>query len=179
METQENNQHYSLEYFLSVGVLTGSRAFKVEKEDSDWDIIIHYNDFRVSLYKGNGKALIPKISETNILDYEICIDFINSPGVQEADGVEDTEYLSSKDELIWGDKLTRIIKVWCNEEDENECINLFIYQDSATDIKQKFKEINALMRFTLTKEQLENRETRVARFRELLIAKDIAVNCKK
>lgn len=176
-ETQKNNQHYSLDYFLSVGVLTGSRAFKVEKEDSDWDIIIHDKDFNINLYCRT--MLDNYIFDTNILDYEICIDFEASQEAQEADGVNNTEYLTNRDELIWGDKLLKIIKVWCNEEDENECINLFIYQDSATDIKQKFKEINALMRFTLTKEQLENRETRVARFRELLIAKDIAVNCKK
>jgi predicted nucleotidyltransferase len=153
-------EELNLQYFLSNGVLTGSRAFGVAKPDSDWDIIIELDT-------------LPRDWMYYVCDYHVCIDFTGNfkeePSSDEADGIDDAEYVPKKDaEYIWGKELLVIIKIWNNEENEEECINLFIYDNGTKDLFSKFKQVNTIMNFTLTKEQLSDRDTRVDRFIECL-----------
>lgn len=43
--------YYHLDNMLTLGVLTGSRAFNCSHEDSDWDIVIALNKLGISTFK--------------------------------------------------------------------------------------------------------------------------------
>lgn len=165
-------EEFTLDYFLEVGVLTGSRAFGVAKPDSDWDIIIYESQFKPSDKSLDKWAW--KLPPWEYMDYyEVCIDFTSDPSSSDADGVEDTDYIPESEGTVWGHDLLQIVKIWNNPNDEDECINLFIYDNQSPDIHGKFTQLNATMNFTLTKEQLADRDLRVERFAQLLKKFDI------
>jgi hypothetical protein len=158
---------HQLDVMLSKGVLTGSRKFNVSTANSDYDIIIKQSD-------------VPTDLKETSWDYTVCFETDHSQEPSDADGIDsgnyDSWYEGSK---VWGSTLDRIIKYY--PEDPNDececiekCINLFIYDDSHTDILTKFQKLNGIMLFTMTTEQLAHRPTRVERFAELLIELEIA-----
>lgn len=158
---------HQLDVMLSKGVLTGSRKFNVHKTDSDYDIIIKQSD-------------VPKDLEATSWDYYVCFDG-SKEEPSDADGIDqdnwDSWYEGSK---VWGETLISIIKYY-PEDPNDECeyledqhINLFIYDDSHTNIYDKFRTLNAQMLFTMSTEQLAHRPTRVERFAELLIDLEIS-----
>lgn len=95
------------------GVLTGSRAFGVAKEDSDWDIIIYSDN-------------IPEWITSNST-YRTCSNIVKETG-------NNPKY----DYNIFGKYLIDITRVTI----DNININLFEYCSSNQIIMDKFKELN-------------------------------------
>ena len=142
---------------LERGILTGSQAFQVPTEDSDWDIVI--TESNVS-YK-----------ELNQFDWETCASWESYYEPYDADGVDSIDEMY--DGTGWG-PIGSIIKWWIYDDDDQlTTINLFIYPDKEQTTVQKFKQVNALMMFTLTKEQRQHKPTRIAKFVEIL--KDLKI----
>ncbi len=106
----EPEQYFSLENMLTLGVLTGSRAFNCASEDSDWDIVITMN----KLLNYNQ---VPTV--IHLIDFSKMWD----EPQYDADGLECIQELY--DGSIWGpitfiDRYTDI---------DGNSINLFIYED--------------------------------------------------
>ena len=114
---------YNLSQVLPLGVLTGSRAFNCDTDKSDWDIVI----------------LKPDVPEYRDFTNYTCTDFKKDPLVcnprdeRSKPGFDLSEHTEFDDDegfieydqvLIWG-PLIQIIKYW--DDDEN-CINLFVYE---------------------------------------------------
>lgn len=152
---------YNLENVLTLGVLTGSRAFNCPTKDSDWDIVITYSD-------------LPNYHFA--VDYT-CTDFLsdkdmtgyvphghNKPGYDLSEhpdlGEDFVEYDNS---TIWG-PLEQIIKYW---DDNDNCINLFVYNDNHAGILEKFKELNNLMNF-LHGSKLKDKDYRIKAFIDII-----------
>ena len=155
--------NYSLSQVLSLGVLTGSRAFNCATNESDWDIVI---------------------LESNLPDYRLtpdytCTDFTKAPLVlnpkneQSKPGFDLSEHSEFDDEdgfieydqsIIWG-PLTQIIKYW---DDEDNCINLFVYEDRNGIILDKFRELNHLMNF-IHNVRLQDKSYRIKVFTEIAL----------
>lgn len=150
--------NYNLNQVLPLGVLTGSRAFNCATEESDWDIVI---------------------LESNLPDYTGCeyteTDFINDeydenpskgkPGFNVSKHIEfeDEKFIEYDQLTIWG-PLQRIVKYW----DDNEvCINLFVYQDKHAIILDKFIELNNLMNF-VHNTKLKDRTYRIKEFTKVI-----------
>lgn len=72
------------------------------------------------------------------------------------------------DGTVWGP--IRNITKWYvyDDDDQLTTINLFIYLDNEHQTVQKFTQVNALMMFSLTKEQRQHKPTRIAKFVEIL-----------
>lgn len=70
---------------LNAGVLTGSRAFKCHKSDSDWDIVLT-------------ESAIPKSLDN--IEYDVCATFQESCEPSEADGIDSLQemYVGT----VWG-----------------------------------------------------------------------------
>ena len=154
--------NYNLEQVLPLGVLTGSRAFNCAYKESDWDIVILCSN--VPDYK-------------DVVDYT-CTDFLSNNGMTDyvphghkkpgywidkltPDLGEDfVEYDKS---TIWG-PLEQIIK-YC--DDNNNCINLFVYNDKHVGILEKFKELNNLMNF-LYGAKLQDKNYRIEAFTHII-----------
>ena len=154
--------NYALSQVLPLGVLTGSRAFNCATEESDWDIVI---------------------LESNVPDYRLtadykCTDFCNDPIVpnykdeQAKPGFDLSEHSEFDSEdgfveydqtIIWG-PLLKIIKYY---DDDNNCINLFVYRDSNGIILDKFRELNSLMNF-IHNVRLQDKEYRIKAFTEII-----------
>lgn len=143
----ELEQYYSLENMLSLGVLTGSRAFNCASEDSDWDIVItHKHIFNTRL----------------ISNYKVCIDFNKKwdESQYDVDGIECIQDMY--DGSVWG-PIFNIIKY---TDINNNIINLFIYDNKYEAILPLFTELNNRMNF-LYGSEVHDRDTRIDRFIEL------------
>lgn len=152
--------NYNLDKVLPLGVLTGSRAFNCATKESDWDIV---------LIESN----VPK-DYINSVDWH-CTNFNDTPddstyygkpgyNVSEFSEFEDEDSVIPYNEsTIWG-PLQQIIKYI----DDNEvCINLFVYKDHHEPILQKFRELNNLMNF-IYNVKLKDRSYRVQAFTEII-----------
>ena len=139
--------YYHLNNMLTLGILTGSRAFNCSHEESDWDIVItadkllNYNQIPTLVY---------------LLDFSKKWD----EPQYDADGLECIQELY--DGSIWGpisfiDKYTDI---------DGNSINLFIYGSKYEVILPLFTELNNRMNF-LYSDEVHNRDLRIKRFIEL------------
>lgn len=155
--------NYNLEQVLSLGVLTGSRAFNCATEESDWDIVILESD-------------LPDYKQTP--DWT-CTDFTRDPfteayyGTKSKPGFDVSEHPEFDDEggfieydqvIIWG-PLEQIIKYW---DDNNNCINLFVYGNHHKAILGKFQEVTNLMNF-LHNVKLQDKSYRIEAFKDILL----------
>ena len=139
--------YYHLNNMLTLGVLTGSRAFNCPHEDSDWDIVI---------------TLDKLVNYNQVPTIDHLIDFSkpwNEPQY-DADGLECIQELY--DESIWGpitfiDKYTDI---------DGNSINLFIYEDKYEAILPLFIKLNNRMNF-LYSDEVHDKDKRIERFIEL------------
>lgn len=153
--------NYNLSQVLPLGVLTGSRAFNCATEKSDWDIVILKSNVPILKY---------------LVDYT-CTDFtkdawIGNPRDERSKpGFDLSEHTEFDDEdgfieydqtIIWG-PLTQIIKYW---DDDDNCINLFVYEDHNGIILDKFIELNQLMNF-IHNVRLSDRDYRIKAFTEI------------
>lgn len=145
--------HPLLELCLSKGILTGSRAFQVPTENSDWDIVILESDVP---YK-----------ELDQYDSEICACWNDAEEPCDADGVDSIGEIYSGS--IWG-PINQIVKYYLFEDDEDSLVtlNLFIYPDKEQSTIAKFHQVNAHMMFSLTEEQRKHKPTRIKKFVEIL-----------
>lgn len=139
--------YYHLDNMLTLGVLTGSRAFNCSHEDSDWDIVI-------TLDKLLNYNQIPTV--IHLIDFN---KFWDEPQY-DADGIESIQELY--DGLIWGpisfiDKYTDI---------DGNSINLFIYDAEYEAILFLFIELNNRMNF-LYSDEVHDKDKRIERFIEL------------
>ena len=155
--------NYYLESVLPLGVLTGSRAFNCFTEESDWDIVI---------------------LEKDLPDWELAEDYQSTdfnrgyydesgdggkPGydLSEHSEFDDDPFLEYDQATIWG-PLVQIIKYWYYTDlDKEICINLFVYSNYNSIILDKFKELNALMKFTKGS-SLKDKEIRIQAFTEII-----------
>ena len=155
--------NYNLSQVLPLGVLTGSRAFNCATEKSDWDIVIlksNLPDYR----------LTPDYTSTDFTkDYWI----LNPNNEQSKPGFDLSEYTEFDDDegfieydqtIIWG-PLLQIIKYY---DDEDNCINLFVYEDHYDTILDKFKELNNLMNF-IHNVRLQDKSYRIKAFTEIAL----------
>ena len=162
--------NYNLSQVLPLGVLTGSRAFNCNTEESDWDIVILTSN-------------LPNYIDA--YDWH-CTDFCrdnwvlssrkesNRPGfdVSEYSEFDDDEGFIEYDQpTIWG-PLSQIIKYW---DDDNNCVNLFVYEDDYGTILDKFKELNNLMNF-VHNIRLQDKEYRIKAFTEIALKVGITKN---
>jgi hypothetical protein len=114
---------HHLEHLLSIGVLTGSRAFNCNHLDSDYDIVLTYSDM----------PEIPTWSIINDTDFT-ADDYIESPDgttigfdLSEHTEFEDEPFIDYDKHTIWG-PLQRIVK-YESPFFSNAIINLFVYND--------------------------------------------------
>ena len=155
--------NYNLNQVLPLGVLTGSRAFNCATKTSDWDIVI---------------------LESNLPDYRLTPDYtstdftkdhwvLNPNNEQSKPGFDLSEYTEFDDDegfieydqtIIWG-PLLQIIKYY---DDEDNCINLFVYEDHYDTILDKFKELNNLMNF-IHNVRLQDKSYRIKAFTEIAL----------
>jgi len=145
--------HPLLELCLAKGILTGSQAFQVQTDDSDWDIVITESN-------------VP-YQQLNQYDYEVCASWDSVEEPCDADGVDSTGDMYHG--TLWG-PINKIAKWYIYEDDDDQLtvINLFIYPDNEHKTITKFHQVNALMMFTLTQEQRQHKPTRVKKFTEIL-----------
>ena len=143
----ELNQYYHLTNMLTLGVLTGSRAFNCAHEESDWDIVITAD-----------KLL--NYNQIPTLVHLINFDKTWDEPQYDADGLECIQELY--DGSIWGpisfiDKYTDI---------DGNSINLFIYDIKYKAILPLFTELNNRMNF-LYSDEVHDKDKRIDRFIEL------------
>ena len=141
------SSYYHLTNMLTIGVLTGSRAFNCSHEDSDWDIVI-------TLDKLLNYNKVPTV--VNLIDFSKRLD----EPQYDADGLECIRELY--DRSIWGpisfiDKYTDI---------DGNSINLFIYESKYEAILSLFTELNNRMNF-LYSDDVHDKDKRIERFIEL------------
>lgn len=142
----ELSSYYHLTNMLTLGVLTGSRAFNCSHEDSDWDIVITL-DKLVNYFQMSVNHLINFNKKWDEPQYD-------------ADGLECIQELY--DGSIWGpitfiDKYTDI---------DGNSINLFIYETKYEAILPLFTELNNKMNF-LYSDEVHDKDKRIERFIEL------------
>lgn len=139
--------YYHLTNMITLGVLTGSRAFNCSHEDSDWDIVI-------TLDKLLNYNKVPTV--THLIDFSKKWDEFQ----YDVDGLECIQELY--DGSIWGpisfiDKYTDI---------DGNSINLFIYEYKYEAILPLFTELNNRMNF-LYSDEVHDKNKRIERFIEL------------
>lgn len=152
--------HPVLQLCLDKGILTGSRAFDVPQDDSDWDIVITESN-------------VP-YTELNQFDWDTCASWDDHYSPIDADGIMDGDMEEVYKGSVWG-PIRNITKwyVYDDDDDQLTTINLFVYPDNEHQTVDKFHKVNALMMFTLTKEQRQHKPTRIKRFVEIL--KDLKI----
>ena len=138
--------YYHLTNMLTLGVLTGSRAFNCSHEDSDWDIVITIDKLVNYL----------QMPVTHLIDFNKRLD---EPQYN-ADGLECLQELY--DGSIWGP----IIFIDRYTDIDGNSINLFIYEDEYEAILPLFTELNNRMNF-LYSDEVSDKDKRIERFIEL------------
>jgi len=150
--------NYNLEQVLPLGVLTGSQAFNCAGPESDWDIVILEKDLPDCKNAGKYK----------------CTDFQNDtledgitggkPGFNTSEfPALNQDFIEYDQVTIWG-PLTQIIKYW---DDNDICINLFVYEDHYGIILDKFVQLNNLMNF-IHNIKLKDKNYRIQAFTEII-----------
>ena len=142
----ELSAYYHLDNILTLGVLTGSRAFNCSHEDSDWDIVITLDKLVNYL----------QMSVIHLIDFSKMWD----EPQYDVDGLECLQELY--DGSIWGpisfiDKYTDI---------DGNSINLFIYETKYEAVLPLFTELNNRMNF-LYSDEVHDKDKRIERFIEL------------
>ena len=142
----ELSSYYHLNSMLTLGVLTGSRAFNCSHEDSDWDIVITADKLVNYL----------QMSVIHLIDFSKMWD----EPQYDVDGLECIQELY--DGSIWGpisfiDKYTDI---------DGNSINLFIYETKYEAVLPLFTELNNRMNF-LYSDEVHDKDKRIERFIEL------------
>lgn len=145
MTDEEIDKHYSLENMLSVGVLTGSRAFNVAKENSDWDIVVT-------------ESMVPYLNEVTDIEELITFEQDWEDIIYEADG-EMTPKEVYDQTTIWGpiQSIYRYIDINGND------INLFLYGDNFAGILPLFNKLKIAMRL-IYGSSIENKDKRIEAF---------------
>lgn len=152
---------YNLENVLTLGVLTGSRAFNCSTKESDWDIVIIKSD--IPNYQFTADYTCTNFLSNDDMTYYVPHGH-NKPGYNLSEHPDLGEDFVEYDKLtIWG-PLEQIIKYW---DDNGNCINLFVYNDNHVGILEKFKELNNLMNF-LHGPKLKDKEYRIRAFTEII-----------
>ena len=155
--------NYNLSQVLPLGILTGSRAFNCATETSDWDIVIlksNLPDYR----------LTPDYTSTDFTNDHWVLNPNNEqskPGFDLSEHTEfddDEGFIEYDQTIIWG-PLLQIIKYW---DDEDNCINLFVYEDHNGIILDKFIELNQLMNF-IHNVRLQDRNYRIKAFTDIAL----------
>ena len=141
------SSYYHLTNMLTLGILTGSRAFNCSHKDSDWDIVI-------TLDKLLNYNQVPTV--VHLIDFSKTWD----EPQYDADGLECIQELY--DGSIWGpisfiDKYTDI---------DGNSINLFIYETKYEAILLLLIELNNRMNF-LYSDEVSDKDKRIERFIEL------------
>lgn len=156
--------NYKLEHLIEQGILTGSRAFNVATETSDWDIVII--ESRVPNKLTNGIFDWTEYKFANCEELRYC---------EEAGSDIDDDGLYEYDKIsIWG-PILRVIKYsYPIVEDYDNCddshwvtINLFVYGDNSIDLYEKFKLLNFFM-CLIDKAELEDKDIRIDYFTEII-----------
>ena len=151
---------YNLENVLTLGVLTGSRAFNCSTTESDWDIAIIESN--VPYYK-DSLEYRETIFQTDNLLYYIPEGFTKHVFDLEEHPDLDEEYLEYDQNTIWG-PLHSIVKY---VDDNGNWINLFVYEDKYEPILEKFKELNNLMNF-VHGSKLKDKDYRIQAFIDII-----------
>lgn len=150
--------NYNLEQVLPLGVLTGSRAFNCPGPESDWDIVILEKN--LPNYKDAGDYTYTEFNNAEVEENPTG----GKPGFNTSEypalGKDFVEYDNA---TIWG-PLTQIIKYW---DDQDNCINLFVYEDHYGIILDKFKQLNNLMNF-IHNTKLIDKDYRIQAFIEII-----------
>ena len=153
--------NYNLEQVLPLGILTGSRAFNCFTKDSDWDIVIVQADLP-------NYQFAVDYTHTDFLSMDDLASFIPNSHIKS--GFDLSEYPDLGEDFVEYDKSTiwgpleQIIK-YC--DDNNNCINLFVYNDKHVGILEKFKELNNLMNF-LYGAKLQDKNYRIEAFTHII-----------
>lgn len=148
MTDEEIDKYYSLENMLSIGVLTGSRAFNVASSDSDWDIVVTRSMLPYFLS-------VPGIEE--LIDFE---EDWTEPSI-DADGDITPEKMYDQ-ATIWGPIVSIYRYIDANDND----INLFLYEDAYIDILPLFTKLNKTMQFVYG-QSIADKDKRIEAFIEL------------
>ena len=153
--------NYNLEQVLPLGVLTGSRAFNCSTKDSDWDIVI------VQANLPNFQFAVD-YTFTDFLSKDIT-NYAPSGHIKPGYWIDELtpdlgeDFVEYDKSTIWG-PLVQIIKYW---DDNDNCINLFVYNNNHVGILEKFKELNALMNF-LHGSKLQDKNYRIEAFTNII-----------
>jgi len=141
---------FDLDSMLEIGVLTGSRAFNVHKEDSDWDIL-------VSLNKAQLFAL-----HNSIASYEVLVDFaegdIQDNNSSETEDIDIESYMEAGFS-VWGNDIIEIGKY---QDLNGNLINLFIYPEKTNNL-ENMKKVVGILNFMHSRELVE-RDKRIELF---------------
>ena len=153
--------NYNLEQVLPLGVLTGSRAFNCSTKDSDWDIVIVQSNLPNFQFAGD-------YTFTDFLSMDDLASFIPNSHIKSGFDLSEhpdlgEDFVEYDKSTIWG-PLEQIIKYW---DDNNNCINLFVYNDNHVGILEKFKELNTLMNF-LHGSKLQDKNYRIEAFTNII-----------
>ena len=148
MTDEETDKYYSLENMLSIGVLTGSRAFNVASQNSDWDIVVTV-------------SMLPNLS--NVVGIEDLIQFEGDweDTSDDADG-EVTPQEIYDNTTIWGP----IISIYRYIDINGNDINLFLYEDTDIGILPLFNKLNKTMQFVYG-QSIADKDKRIEAFIEL------------
>ena len=165
--------NYNLADVLPLGVLTGSRAFNCATDSSDWDIVILESDLP------NYKETADYTCTNFAMDPWICNsrDERSKPGFDLSEHAEfdnDDGFIEYDQAIIWG-PLLQIIKYW---DDDNNCINLFVYSDFDKSILDKFQKVTTLMNF-IHNVKLRDKSYRIEAFKDILLKLEITTKSTK
>jgi len=137
---------HNLPELLNQGILTGSRAFNVATEESDWDIVINMSEYKLV------------IMELEKLDIDYTEHHVETDKVDEAPSRSENPY----DPTIWG-PIEYITKY---KDDNGNYINLFVYHNTIyPNVKELFSKLNFLIHgYT----DLDDKEIRIEAFIDLI-----------
>ena len=152
------SSNYNLNQVLPLGILTGSRAFNCATPESDWDIVIFKSN--VPNYK---ESIEYKITDFTYSSYDSSNSY-NKPGYDLSQYFDlGDDFIEYDKHTIWG-PLSQIIKYW---DDEDNCINLFVYENKYSTIMDRFKQLNNLMNFVYNV-KLQDKQFRIEAFTQVI-----------